>query len=152
MATVPPGIVVSVRTAGPLVLVAVLAAATLFGLHRRRIDGRLGRRLDRRDGPPRLTSADLGAQLGPRATLVHFSTAFCQPCRAARRILRDVAGMVDGVAHVEVDAESRLDLVRRLDVVRTPTVLVLDADGRVVRRGTGLPRKADLLAALGDVL
>lgn len=99
-----------------------------------------------------LTSFDIGSELGPRATLVQFSSAFCAPCRAARVILSDVAGTVDGVAHVEIDAESHLDLVRRLDVMRTPTILVLDADGRVVKRASGAPRKADVLAALGAAI
>ncbi|KOX17167.1 thioredoxin [Nocardiopsis sp. NRRL B-16309] len=90
--------------------------------------------------------------MGERATLVQFSTAFCQPCRATRRILDEVAGMVAGVTHVEVDAEARLDLVRRLGVMRTPTVLVLDAAGRVTRRASGQPRKADVIAALGDAV
>ncbi|NYH52294.1 thiol-disulfide isomerase/thioredoxin [Nocardiopsis arvandica] len=96
-----------------------------------------------------LSGEDIGAELGERATLVQFSTAFCQPCRATRRILDEVADMVGGVAHVEVDAESRLDLVRRLDIMRTPTVLVLDASGRVVRRASGQPRKPDVIAAVG---
>ncbi|WP_348652581.1 thioredoxin family protein [Streptomyces sp. WMMC500] len=101
----------------------------------------------------RLTAADLDtAALGERATLVQFSSAFCRPCAATRRILADVAGMVEGVAYADVDAESHLGLVRRLGVERTPTVLVLDADGRVVRRATGLPRKADVIAALGAAL
>ena len=96
-----------------------------------------------------LTAGDLGGPLGERATLVQFSTAFCQPCRATRRVLGDVVGMVSGVAHVEVDAEANLDLVRRLNVLRTPTVLVLDSGGRIVRRASGAPRKADVIAALG---
>ncbi len=100
---------------------------------------------------PLMTDAELGGQLGQRATLVQFSTAFCAPCRATRRILAEVAGMTDGVAHVEIDAESHLDLVRRLDIRRTPTVLVLDPDGRIAKRATGQPRKADVIAALGDV-
>ncbi|NEC51658.1 thioredoxin family protein [Actinospica acidiphila] len=90
--------------------------------------------------------------MGERATLVQFSSAFCAPCRATRRVLGDVAAMVPGVTHVEIDAEARLDLVRRLGVERTPTVLVLDADGRVVRRAAGQPRKADVIAALGAAL
>jgi thiol-disulfide isomerase/thioredoxin len=98
-----------------------------------------------------ITGAELGLPLGPRATLVQFSTAFCAPCRATRRILSEVAGMVDGVAHVELDAESHLDLVRRLDIRRTPTVLVVDPDGRITKRASGQPRKADVIAALGDV-
>ena len=67
-------------------------------------------------------------------------------------VLGDVAAMVPGVAHVEVDAESHLDLVRRLDVTRTPTVLVLDRAGRIRRRATGAPRKADVIAALGELV
>ena len=100
---------------------------------------------------PLMTGGELGESLGQRATLVQFSTAFCAPCRATRRILAEVAGMTDGVAHVEIDAESHLDLVRRLDIRRTPTVLVLGPDGRIAKRATGQPRKADVIAALGDL-
>ncbi|MGQ3554207.1 TlpA family protein disulfide reductase [Streptomyces rochei] len=102
---------------------------------------------DRRLGP-----ADLGAELGARATLVQFSSAFCAPCRATRRVLAEVARMVPGVAHVEVDAEARLELVRSLGVLKTPTVFVLDAAGRIVRRAAGQPRKADVIAALGEAV
>ncbi|WP_432106625.1 TlpA family protein disulfide reductase [Streptomyces sp. AA1529] len=90
-----------------------------------------------------------GARLGERATLVQFSSAFCQPCRATRRTLAEVAAMVEGVVHLEVDAEEHLALVRELEVTGTPTVFVLDARGRIVRRATGQPRKADVIAALG---
>lgn len=105
-----------------------------------------------RDEGKRLGAADLGGDLGERATLVQFSSAFCAPCRATRRVLGEVAGLVPGVAHVEIDAESRLDLVRELGILRTPTVLVLDAAGRVVRRAAGQPRKADVIAALGKAV
>jgi thiol-disulfide isomerase/thioredoxin len=105
-----------------------------------------------RDGGKRLGAAELGQGLGERATLVQFSSAFCAPCRATRRVLAEVAAMVPGVAHVEIDAEQRLELVRALDILKTPTVLVLDADGRIVRRATGQPRKADVIAALGEAV
>jgi thiol-disulfide isomerase/thioredoxin len=107
------------------------------------------------DAPPGrlLAAGEIGAaRLGERATLVHVSSAFCQPCRATRRILSEVAGMVEGVTHVEIDAERRLDLVRSLGVERTPTVLVLDAGGRVVHHGSGQPRTADVIAALGAAI
>jgi thiol-disulfide isomerase/thioredoxin len=96
-----------------------------------------------------LSGDDIGHRLGERATLLQFSTAFCAPCRATRRILADVAGLTEGVAHVEIDAESRLDLVRQLNVLRTPTVLVLAGDGTIVRRASGQPRKPDVIAAIG---
>ncbi|MEU6157944.1 thioredoxin family protein [Streptomyces sp. NPDC047130] len=94
----------------------------------------------------------LGGRAGARATLLQFSTAFCAPCRATRRVLAEVAAMVPGVTHVEVDAEAHLALVRALEVESTPTTLVLDAERRVVRRAAGVPRKADVIAALGEAI
>ena len=105
-----------------------------------------------RTGTDVLTEADLGGRLGRQATLVQFSTAFCAPCRPTRQILAQVAGMTDGVTHVEIDAAARLDLVRRLRINSTPTVLVLGPDGAVVKRAAGLPRKADVIAALGTAI
>jgi hypothetical protein len=67
-------------------------------------------------------------------------------------VLADVAGVVPGVEHVEVDAEHHLELVRRLDVLRTPTTLVLDRDGREVSRASGALRKEQVLAALAQAV
>lgn len=132
-----------------LLLAATLAASVAFGLVWRRRDGRT-RDVDTGDG---LTDDDLAAlgigRPGEKATLVQFSSAFCAPCRATRRVLGEVASTVDGVTYAEVDAESHLDAVRRFNVLRTPTVLVLDGRRRVVVRASGQPRKADVIAAVG---
>ncbi|MFG2792528.1 TlpA family protein disulfide reductase [Streptomyces sp. NPDC048419] len=135
---------------GLVVCAVVLVAASAYGVLHRRRSGRV--RVRGRDDGKRLGAAELGGELGERATLVQFSSAFCAPCRATRRVLAEVAGLVQGVTHVEIDAEDHLDLVRELDILKTPTVLVLDADGRVVRRATGQPRKADVIAALGEAV
>ena len=95
--------------------------------------------------------AEVGATLGERATLLQFSSAFCAPCRATRRVLTEVAELVPGVAHVEVDAEHHLEAVRRLGVLRTPTTLVLGPDGAEVTRAAGAPRKEQVLSALAAV-
>jgi len=158
-------------TPGLIALVAALAVAVAAGFAWQRANGRMRSGVTRSGGMrsggmrsggmrspearapgtgPLMTGAELGGPLGQRATLVQFSTAFCAPCRATRRILAEVAGMTDGVAYLEIDAESRLDLVRRLGIRRTPTVLVLGPDGRIAKRATGQPRKADVIAALGD--
>ncbi|WP_028809542.1 TlpA family protein disulfide reductase [Streptomyces sp. 351MFTsu5.1] len=135
---------------GLVVCGVVLAAASAYGVLQRRRSGRV--RVRGRDDGKRLGAAELGAELGERATLVQFSSAFCAPCRATRRVLGEVAAMVPGVTHVEIDAEKNLDLVRELDILKTPTVLVLDARGRVVRRAAGQPRKADVIAAVGEAV
>ena len=129
--------------AGVMVLGAVLVLATASGFAWRRRDGRM-----RESAVPRLTEADLGQPLGARATLLQFSSAFCAPCRATRQLLADVAGRSDGVTHVEVDVATRMDLTRQLDIRRTPTVLVLGPQGQVTRRASGLPRRAEVVAAL----
>jgi len=135
-----------------LILVIVLSIATVIGVLFRRRNGVLRVSPVAGSGQAdRLSAAELGVPLGETATLVHFSTAFCQPCRATRGVLGKVAGMVSGVSHVEIDAETNLELVRRLNVMRTPTVLVLDPSGVIVRRASGQPRVADLVAALGEV-
>ena len=61
-----------------------------------------------------LAAAGSTVPLGERATLLQFSSAFCAPCRATRRVLGEVADLVPGVTHVEVDAEHHLEVVRAL--------------------------------------
>jgi thiol-disulfide isomerase/thioredoxin len=138
-----------------IVAVAVLAVASAGALALRRRDGRLtgARRTGllgtgSGSGPRPLTGTELGQPLGSRATLLQFSSSFCAPCRAARQLLADVAARDAGVAHVEIDVADRLDLVRLLDVRRTPTVFVLGPQGQVTRRASGLPRRDDVLAAV----
>ena len=134
---------------GIVVLVVAVLAATAFGVLRRHRHGRVRAG----DDSTRLTAAQLRTDaLGERATLVQFSSAFCRPCVAARQVLSDVAGRVPGVRHVEVDAESHLQLIRELGIASTPTTLLLDGAGVERRRATGVPRKPELLAALADVV
>lgn len=146
-------------TAGLWVAIAAVVAAVVFGLYRRYADGRFRARPvvgqpapEAPDPDPRpwgsVLAAIPDATRGERATLLQFSSAFCAPCRATRRTLADIAEVVPGVVHVEVDAEHHLALVRELGILRTPTTLVLDAAGREVARAAGAPRKEQVLAAL----
>jgi thioredoxin-like negative regulator of GroEL len=134
------------------VLVVVLAAASAAGLGIRLRNGRFRTRAAAADPAMTLSAADLGAPLGRRATLVQFSTDFCAYCGPARELLADVARSHEGVTLVEIDATQRLDLARRLNVLSTPTILVLAADGSIVRRSSGQQRKADVFAAVSGVL
>jgi thiol-disulfide isomerase/thioredoxin len=145
---------------GPVMAGPVLAGSTPGGSAP---DDRVGAGPDRPAQTPTVDSGAAGERIDPallaelgvqpaQATLLQFSSAFCAPCRAVRRISGEVADMIPGVQHVEVDAESHLEAVRTLGIWRTPTLLVLDADGRVVRRATGVPGKPQLIAVLGDIL
>jgi hypothetical protein len=99
-----------------------------------------------------LTAADLGATLGAQATLVQFSTEVCAYCGPTRQLLAEVARERDGIAFIEIDAAERMDLTRRLHVLSTPTVLVLDAAGGITSRASGPPRRAELVAAVSQVM
>jgi hypothetical protein len=134
--------------AGLLVALGALATAAVAGLMIKRRNGRF--RAVATPADPMLGA--LGVQAGTPLTLLQFSSAFCAPCRTTRVLCADVAAKIDGVRHVEVDAEAHLDAVRTLDVWRTPTVLMIDAAGQIVRRATGAPTRAQLLAAVGDLL
>jgi thiol-disulfide isomerase/thioredoxin len=148
---------------GTWALLVALVLATGVGAWRALRDGRFRgtRSLAAPEMPPEPGSAltelghdlaGLGHDLGDRATLLQFSSAFCAPCRATRRVLGEVAHLVPGVTHVEVDAEQHLELVRRLGVVRTPTTLVLDARGHEVSRASGAPHKGEVLGSLARAL
>jgi thiol-disulfide isomerase/thioredoxin len=144
---------------GAWVLVAALVLATAFGLLRAARDGRFRGTHPVKGAPATddhevsvLHDSDIDHELGERATLLQFSSAFCAPCRATRRVLADVAQAVPGVVHVEVDAEHHLDLVRTLGILRTPTTLILDARGQEVSRAAGAPKKDEVLATLGRVI
>jgi thiol-disulfide isomerase/thioredoxin len=139
---------VSSPLTGLLVAAVVILAASAFGAVRRVRDGNLRGAADRGD---RELLARLGVQAGTPVTLLQFSSAFCAPCRATHALCAEVAAGTEGVRHVEVDAESHLDAVRALGITRTPTLLVVDASGRVVRRAAGQPpTRAHLLAAVSE--
>lgn len=165
-------------TTGAWIALAVLLAAAAFGLWRQRTDGHFRGQTEPRPAPDdetHLPSADrsdwgqddhnphdlvrtrLGGAVadtayGERATLVQFSSAFCAPCRVARRVLSEVAEIVPGVTHVEVDAESHLETVRALGIRRTPTTIIVGPDGREVSRALGAPSKDQVIAALGQAV
>ena len=160
-------------TSGAWIAVGAVALALAFGLWRLASDGRFrGTHAVRQPAPvveegqasvveegrspvARPPGAELvaavGEQLGERATLLQFSSAFCAPCRATRRVLGEVTGLVEGVSHVEIDAEHHLDATRAFGILRTPTTVVLDAHGVEVTRATGAPSRDQVLSALAQV-
>jgi thiol-disulfide isomerase/thioredoxin len=157
-----PGSLPSTVSTGAWIVVIAIAAAVGFGLYRAAVDGRFRgtHRIHHLEpAPPAdpggdsvLAGTPWAAELGERATLLQFSSAFCAPCRTTRHVLADVAARTEGVTHLEVDAEHHLDLVRRLGVMRTPTTLVLDRAGREHTRASGAPRREQVESALASLV
>ncbi len=85
-------------SAGVWVLIVAVVGAGAFGLFRALTDGRFrgthqvhGAESDAEPAPTSRRSVLDGTpwadDLGERATLLQFSSAFCAPCRATRRVL-----------------------------------------------------------------
>jgi thiol-disulfide isomerase/thioredoxin len=132
-----------------VLVIAVLALATGAGLWWNARNGRFTARTSApSDDAQRVSAGEIGAVLGSELTFLQFSSEVCAPCRRAAVVLAQLADERAGLAHVELDVAEHLDLVRRFDVMRTPTVLLLDADGVAVGRMSGALDRRHALAAL----
>jgi len=105
---------------------------------------------------PRETSAGIdwaaaGVALTDRVTFVQFSAEVCAACRSTSRVLGGLTGSSSGIGHRELLVDDHLDLVRRLGVLRTPTVLVVDGGGNEVARMSGVVSDTQARQALSRV-
>ena len=130
-------------------LLIVLAGATGFGIWFQRTRGEF--RKKKTVNGPKLTAAIVGTELGSRATMVQFSSAFCTPCRATKVLLEDMVKSMPDVRYAHIDAESQLELVRKLDIRSTPTTLFLNGAGVEVGRAMGTPKRAQVQAAIAAI-
>jgi thiol-disulfide isomerase/thioredoxin len=134
-----------VKSLLPIVIVLVLASG--YGFWHKNSRGKVVVKADK----GLITPAMIGADLGSRATLLQFSSAFCGPCRATRMLIEDVTADMGDVAHVEIDAEANLELVRKLDIRSTPTTLFINGDGHEVGRAVGAPKRDQVLSAISAI-
>jgi thiol-disulfide isomerase/thioredoxin len=130
-------------------LLIVLALASAYGIWYRLSRGAI--RTNKAIPGHRLTAATLGEELGSRATMVQFSSAFCAPCKATHALLSQMVIPMADVKHVHIDAESHLELVRELDIRSTPTTIFLNKEGIEVGRAAGTPKREQVLAALNAI-
>ena len=96
----------------------------------------------------KILEGEFGGKYGSRLTILQFSTTFCSECRTAKAIVQDVVKPFKDITYIEVDAESNLDLVRRVDIRSTPTTIFLDSKGFEVARAKGAPKRDQLIKAI----
>ena len=135
-----------------LPLAIVLGLSSAYGIWYRTSRGKIKGKNTPSAASALVHLADLeGASFGSRVTLLQFSSAFCSPCRATRALLTDITADMADVAHIDIDAEGHLELVRRLDIRSTPTTLILDGNQREVGRAVGAPKRDQVLKAIAAV-
>ena len=129
-----------------LLLVFVLISASGIGIYYQRRNGVI-----KRKKRLRLSPSELGSGYGDRATIVQFSTTFCSSCRAAKALIKDVVKDQSDIKYLEIDAESNLNLVRKVDIKSTPTTLFLDKSGYEIARATGAPKRDQLIKVVASL-
>ena len=67
-----------------------------------------------------------------------------------RAVVDDMA--TTGVAIIVVDADENLNVARAWNITATQTLVFLDSDGCEVQRGSGQPRRVDVIASLGRAI
>ena len=102
----------------------------------------------KKGGKLKVSEGEFGGKYGSRLTILQFSTTFCSECRTAKAIVQDVVKPYKDISYIEVDAESNLDLVRRVDIRSTPTTIFLDSKGFEVARAKGAPKRDQLIKAI----
>ena len=130
-------------------LLVVLALAIAFGVWYTRSRGEF--RKKKTVNGPKLDASVIGVELGSRVTMVQFSSAFCSPCRATKALLEDMVKTMPDVRYAHIDAESHLELVRKIDIRSTPTTLFLNSAGVEVGRAMGTPKRSQVLAAVNAI-
>ena len=128
----------------PLILILALTAVVGFRY-------RVKKGVIKEKKGSQILESELGKTYGRRATVVIFSTTFCSECRAAKALISDVTSTLSDISYIEIDAESNLELVRRVDIRSTPTTIFLDKAGFEIARATGAPKRDQLIKVIASL-
>jgi len=120
-----------------IVLCTVLAVGYLLQKNRG-----VFRKLNPKDSQSEFNKLLQVEELGNVGTLVQFSTAFCSSCRSNKLMLNELVKKYPGMKFKELDAESNLAAINKLNVTATPTVFLLNKTGKSVGKFSG-PIKKD---------
>lgn len=126
-----------------LAVAAILVAAVLVGRWWQGRDGEVRRVAHDRLQPDHL--ADVGLDLaGGEVGGVLLGSPTCRPCDAVKRLLQELSAERRDFRWVYADAADHLGLTVAHRVHRVPTLLLVEPDGRVLARTSGVPRRDEL--------
>jgi hypothetical protein len=96
-------------------------------------------------------SLEFDLVFGEKATIILFSSAFCSQCRIAKSVITNKVKFFPEVSYVEIDAESNLKLVRELNILSTPTTIILNQERFEFARAVGVPKNFQLEKLLKSI-
>lgn len=130
-------------------LAVVLLIAALLGLGLRVNQGLIKRA---KKHPNFSVDFNKFGNLGSLGTLIQFSTEYCSNCPASKTILREISVTNPAIKFIEIDAQENFELAKKLSVLATPTVLILDEAGDEIARFSGKPKKDKLVNFINEKL
>jgi len=81
-----------------------------------------------------------------------WTSSFCAPCAAARRVSAEASELVPGLQVTERDVANHPDQAEDLGIRSTPTIIVRRDDGAEVFRSPGVPTRDQLLLAIAKAV
>ena len=129
-----------------ITLIVVLGITSVFGVIYTNSRGTVKPR-----NSARFTTADLGVNFDSRLTIVQFSSEYCIYCRPTKKLLEEVIGGVPDVKYVEIDVATHLELVNRLNILSTPTTMIINSKGEEIGRVIGVPKRDQISDAISPI-
>ncbi len=86
-----------------------------------------------------------------KRVLVDFETTWCGPCKTMDQLVYTAKPVVDAAKDfvaVKVDGDDHKDLVKQYGVTAYPTIVLLDSDGKELRRAVGYRSVAEMVEML----
>jgi len=80
--------------------------------------------------------------------LLKFSADWCRPCKVLAKNMKDIDF---GVPVEDMDVDQEQVLARSYGVRGVPTVILVDATGKALKRFSGVKSQDDIKDWLGDV-
>lgn len=76
-----------------------------------------------------------------------FEASWCQPCKVMTKIMEDAAGQIT-VQVDKIDIDENMELAKQYGIRGVPTIVLVDDEGKEIKRQSGVMMEAQLLEFL----
>lgn len=81
--------------------------------------------------------------------VLKFYAEWCQPCKMLSRVVEDAAGKIS-IPVEDIDIDNNMELAKQFGIRGVPTMVLVDDEGKEIRRQSGYVNEGQLLAFIGE--